>query len=374
VLPDIEYLSWFEGRPEAAMYDLGSSDLRGDRGFDPVAVPPRVADLSDPPAGVSVETVLATEYGVHPEQVVVTAGATHANFLAVAAALDLAARADRPERVVVEVPGYEPLVKTPEMLGADVERFERPRPDYPLDPDRMRGAAAEAALVTVTNRHNPSGRLSDRETLDAAAAAARDAGGRLLVDEVYAPYVPEGRGSESAFGGVTAAGLDGAVVTGSLTKFFGLGDVRLGWLIADREFVAAARRAWRHVPAVAGISRAVGTRALYGAEDLTDRSRDLLRENAAALREFVDRRGDVSGTVFEGSTYAFLDVEGFDGDEVVAAAWERGVLAVPGRFFGDPRRVRVSLGRDPESTRAALASFGGVLDDLRARGLPEGSG
>lgn len=356
------------------MHDLGTSELRGDRGFDPVEVPPRVTDLADPPAGVSVETLLATEYGVHPEQVVVTAGATHANFLAAAAALDLADRGNRPERVVVESPGYEPLVKTPEMLGAEVTRFERPRPDYPLDPDRVGDAAAEAeaALVTVTNRHNPSGRLSDRETLDAAAAAARDAGGRLLVDEVYAPYAPERREGETAFGGVTAAGLEGAVVTGSLTKFFGLGDVRLGWLIADREFVAAARRAWRHVPAVAGLSRAVGMRALYGADDLAARSRDLLRENAAALRAFVDRRGDVSGTVFEGNTFAFLDAEGFDGDEVTAAAWEQGVLVAPGRFFGDPRRVRISLGRDPESTRSALAALGGVLDGLREHGLPEG--
>jgi len=373
VLPDIEYLSWFAGRPEAAMHDLGTSELRGDRGFDPVEMPPRVADMADPPAGVSVETVLATEYGVHPEQVVVTAGATHANFLAAAAALDLADRSDRPERIAVESPGYEPLVKTPEMLGADVGRFERLRPDYPLDPARIEDAAAEAALVTVTNRHNPSGRLSDRETLDAAATAAEDAGGYLLVDEVYAPYVPEDREAPdgaAAFGGVTAAGLGGAVVTGSLTKFFGLGDVRLGWLIADREFVAAARRVWHHVPAVAGLSRAVGIRALYGADELVARSRELLRESAAALREFVDRRGDVSGTVFQGNSYAFLDVEGFDGDEVAAAAWEGGVLVAPGRFFGDPRRVRISLGRDPESTQTALAGFGGILDDLRAHGLP----
>ncbi|MFC7045632.1 hypothetical protein ACFQH6_09650 [Halobacteriaceae archaeon GCM10025711] len=109
MFPSIDYLEWIEGRPRAALYDLGSSDLRGDRAFEATVVPDLLEDLPDPPAGVSLHTLLATEYGVEPEQVVVTAGATHANFLAAATALQ---DAEDP-RVLVERPGYEPLRRTP---------------------------------------------------------------------------------------------------------------------------------------------------------------------------------------------------------------------------------------------------------------------
>jgi len=38
------------------------------------------------------------------------------------------------------------------------------------------------------------------------------------------------------------------------------------------------------------------------------------------------------------------------------------VLVVPGRFFGVPDAVRVSLGRSPAEMEAALAAFGRALD------------
>jgi aspartate/methionine/tyrosine aminotransferase len=214
--------------------------------------------------------------------------------------------------------------------------------------------------VTLTNRHNPTGRLADETHLHEAATAARDAGARLLVDESYAPYVREA--GDGPFGGPSGADLDGVAVTGSLAGFFGLSDLRLGWLVAERAFVERARAAARHVPAVAGPSRALGKRALTGSETLAGDARERLRENAETLRTFVAEREDVTGEVPDGSPFALLDTGDADGDQVAAAAWEAGVLVVPGRFFDAPDRVRVSLGRSPERGAAALRAFGEVLD------------
>ncbi|MEF8840418.1 MAG: hypothetical protein V5A62_02175 [Haloarculaceae archaeon] len=47
---------------------------------------------------------------------------------------------------------------------------------------------------------------------------------------------------------------------------------------------------------------------------------------------------------------------------VAAAAWDEGVLVVPGRFFGASEGVRVSLGGPLEEMEAAPAAFGGALD------------
>jgi aspartate/methionine/tyrosine aminotransferase len=354
VFEPIAHLEWLAGRPEAALHDLGTTGLCGDRDATGPAVPESVAGRPDPPAGVTLHTQLATTYGVEPEQVLVTAGATHADFLAVAAAV---AEEEDP-RVLVEKPGYEPMVRTPAALGATVDRFLRP--EHRLEPARVEQAlTSDTRLVSVTNRHNPSGRLADRETLAAAAAAARERGARLLVDEVYGPYQTDPSGG-GPFGGVTAAGLEGAVVTGSLSKFPGLPELRVGWLVADPEFVAAARQVKRHVPAVAGTSVALAQRALYH-DDLAEEARDLLAENAALLSAFVAERPDVSGGVH--TNFGLLDC-GVDGDRLAEAAWAEGVLVVPGRFFGVPEAVRVGLGGSPEDGAAALGRLGDLLDAL----------
>ena len=374
MFPRIDYVHWILPRIEAATHDLGSSDLRPESGGGDRVVPPRLADLPTP--GADLRTLVAEAYGVDAEQVLVTPGASVANALAAAAALGEAAAAGtdgtgrggagaRAGRVLVEKPGYEPHVATPRGLGATVDRYRRGE-SWALDPDRIRAAAMdETCLVVASNRHNPSGARADRETLAAAAEAAATADARLLVDEVYAPYGRADAGDEGAFGGPTAAGLPNAVVTGSLTKFWGLGSLRVGWLVADPAFVERAREVAVHLPAVAGPSRTLARRALAAHETLAADQRARCLENHELLRSFVEDRSELDGPVFDGCPFALLAHESADGESVAAAAWEEGLLVAPGRFFGAPSGgVRVSLGLPPERAEDALSTFGDVLDGL----------
>lgn len=365
MFPRLAYLEWITGRPDVALYDLGSSDLGGDRSHELEVVPAPLDGLDDPPTGATLETQIAGEYGVEPEQVLVTAGATLANVIAVATALQQEAGEDGKgtQQVLVEQPSYEPLVKSPAALGADVNRFSR-GDDFQLDPDRVKAAVTDStALVTVTNRHNPSGALASRNSLAALADVVSDNGSRLLVDEVYAPYVPEPQ--DGPFGGPSAVDLENTVVTSSLTKFYGLDDLRIGWLIADEAFVDHARSVAYHFLGVADTSRALGKRALHNADRLDERSRTLLGENADLLGEFLDERDDLEGFLADGSPFAFLDPVNADGDEVTQAAWEVGLLVVPGRFFENDDRIRVSLGRSPSEVAPTLDKLGEVLDGFR---------
>jgi aspartate/methionine/tyrosine aminotransferase len=363
VFPPIEYVHWILPRIEAAVHDLGSSDLRPEAGGDGEVVPPRLADLPTP--GASLRELVADAYGVDAERVLVTPGASSANLLATAVALGASADASDesdapPGRVLVEKPGYEPHVATPRGLGATVDRYRRGEA-WELDPDRIEAAAMdETALVVASNRHNPTGARAGRETLAEAAEAAASADARLLVDEVYAPYGAAGEG-DGAFGGPTAAGVPNAVVTGSLTKFWGFGPLRVGWLVADPSFVERAREVAFHFMAVAGPSRTLARRALAARSDIVADQRERCLANHDLLRSFVADRSDLDGHVFEGCPYALLTHEEADGDAVAVAAWEDDVLVVPGRFFGVPEGVRVSLGEPPERAEASLAAFGEAL-------------
>lgn len=354
------YLEWIEGRPEAADYDLGSSDLRTHRPDGSVAPPP-LADLPDPTDPPSLSASIAAEHGVDESSVLVTAGATHANFLAAAAALSLADG----DEILVERPGYDPLVQTPAAIGGTVARFERPsRSGYPLLPGEMASAASdETALAVATNRHNPSGRLTSRAELASVADALAEVDTRLLVDEVYGPYTAEDD-ADGAFGGVTAAGLPNTVVTGSFTKFHGLGGLQIGWLIADEPFVERAREVIMHLPSVAAPSRALARRFFAHRDELVAESRSQLRRNHDLLASFVEERSDLDGGIATGCTFGFVEHEHADGDELAEAAWEAGILVVPGRFFDVPSGVRISAGRSTEEVAAGLDALGELLDGL----------
>jgi aspartate/methionine/tyrosine aminotransferase len=362
VFPSIEYLEWMWGRPDAATHDLGSSDLHGNRDTDD-PIPERLRDRSAPPEKGTLEEQLAAVYDVTPESILVTAGASTANALAIAAAVE---RAGPDPRALVERPGYEPLVATPEGFGASVDRFPRPgAEDYPLDADRVdANLTATTGLVVATNRHNPTGRYVTRDALSETAAVVADRDAILLVDEVYSPFVLEADRHDGPFGGVSAAGLANTVVTGSLTKFWGLGGLRVGWVVADPDFVDDVRRISAHFPALAEPSRRLGRRAIAHRDELATESRRILERNSERLRSFVAERDDVRGTIFEGASFGFLSHDRADGNRVSEAAWEAGVLVVPGRFFGDESGIRISLGGDPATMADGLAAFGAVLDDL----------
>ncbi|WP_332899140.1 pyridoxal phosphate-dependent aminotransferase [Haladaptatus sp. CMSO5] len=367
MFPVISYLDWIAGRPEAATYDLGSSDLRTDTPSYTRVTPSVLSGLENPSEEVSLESQIAAAYGVSPENVLITAGATHANFLAVAATVgaENTAEEDPDHRILVEKPGYEPLVVTPEALNSQTDRFLRVEEnDWQLDAERVNSALTdETALVMVTNRHNPTGVMTSRNDLAALADDCAKVGARLLVDEVYGAFV-EAPVGDHAFGGVTAAGLDNIVVTGSLTKFLGLGELRIGWLIADAAFVNRANHILQYVPSIAGPSVALARRAFHNAGQLRDRAQAHLTENHAQLSAFVEARDDLTGTIRPGCTFGLLFHEELDGDALSEAAWEADILIVPGRFFGVPEGFRIAASRSPADVEAALAAFGDFLDSL----------
>ena len=204
------------------------------------------------------------------------------------------------------------MTTTPIGFGARVDRFRRP--EGFLDAARVEAAVDDrTVLVALTDRHNPTGRAADRDALERTAAAATANDADLLVDEVYAPFTATA--TDGAFGGPSIAGTDGVVVTGSLTKFLGFGGLRIGWLVADPEFVAADRN-------------------------------------------------PIAGPVHDGATYALIAHDRLDGDELTDRALEDGVLVVPGRFFDRSGAVRVSLGRPTDQATAAPDALGAVLDDV----------
>ncbi|MFN4101946.1 MAG: pyridoxal phosphate-dependent aminotransferase, partial [Pararhodobacter sp.] len=167
-----------------------------------------------------------------PEDVLITAGAAEANYLALR---QLVAPGDH---MVIETPGWPQAAVMGQAIGARVTRVHRSEADgWRLPLDRLAEAVTPGTrLIFLTNPNNPTGRMMEAAELAEVVAIARRAGAWLLVDEVYAGLEWDGPRAPSI------AGLyERGITTGSVSKALGLQGLRTGWLICrDREMLMDA--------------------------------------------------------------------------------------------------------------------------------------
>ena len=164
------YMFWAHEVSFASPYCLAQSGMPAPdaevlRGIDPDWV-----EHPSTRALPRLEARLGELFGVPPERVLVTVGASAAMF---ACAL---AYFRRGTRVATESPSYEPLRALPTHLGAELRVVERRLEDaWQLDPGEIRaalGGASGPGHVILTNPHNPSGAVMDAERLQAIAREA----------------------------------------------------------------------------------------------------------------------------------------------------------------------------------------------------------
>jgi len=332
------------GMPTVPLTELGVPDAR---------------TLSDPAGWTAAREAIAAYHDVPTNEATLALGTTHAIWLAYAA---LTSPGDE---ILVEQPGYEPLVRIAEGMGLRVTHFERPASErFVLDPERVAHACTpRTRVVVVTNLHNPGGARAPDDVLRAVAAAVATRGATLLVDEVYAPFdaLVDARG---VFRGSARKLGPNVVAIGSLTKCYGLGPQRIGWLLGAPEVVARANDA---VTASCGLlpleTAHIAVHAFGRIGDLASRARRVLAGKREHVAAWMERHGLAWSAPAEG-LYGFATVPGA-GDLTTAlerAATEREVLVAPGSFFGVPGGFRIAWSKPLPELDEGLARLAAALD------------
>lgn len=338
------------GMPDASLEDLGvhRDDLR-------------IHPAPGTPAKLRLRDAIAARYGVAPGNVLPTCGTHHANFLVARALL-------RPgDGVLVETPFYEALPGVARLLGATVTPFHRRREEGWRLPvaDIRAGLAAGARLVMVTDLHNPSGTAVRPDEWAALEGAAREFDARILVDEAFRDFLPPPFGTAYREGGPF-------VCTSSLTKVYGLGDLRIGWIIGPPDLLETAREVNEFVVVnLPVVSMEIALSAWDGLPARAERARELAHVNGRIVAQWIRRRGDLRWTPPDAGITSFVDVPALEGRDDVAWCEEvmetAGVGLVPGSMFGLPGSVRLSFGIPTEILREGLARLEPALDAI---GLP----
>jgi aspartate/methionine/tyrosine aminotransferase len=353
--PDLHfpYMAWAHTHANRTRFPLSSSGMpTADASFLESLGKPDLEHCSKA-ALPALEEAIARRFGIERSRVIVALGASGGMHLA-------ALRWFRPgTRVVADVPSYEPFRSLPRFFGADLRVLERrPEDGWRIDPAAVRAQLARGAgpgHVFIANPHNPTGILQTRDEVAAIARETQRAGGLLISCDIYMEYVPENR---RAWAFECAPNT---VTIGSLTKAYGLGSLRIGWIVLGAE----VERERAHVVDMAYLAYVDPPTATLRAGALAMARLDELREPLTQVehrsrpiwaRWLASTRG-VEAVVPEHGIIAFPRIAGVADTFALAEhlAREHDVDAVPGEFFGLPGHLRVGCGLPPERLTEALA-------------------
>ncbi|HUR26946.1 MAG TPA: pyridoxal phosphate-dependent aminotransferase [Planctomycetota bacterium] len=359
------YMTFARTRAHSARHSLTQSGMPTPA--DPsLALPHPTPAIDASYAGASVlpelEARIATRLGIDPRRVIASLGATGGMHLA-------AWRFFGPgSRVASETPSYEPLRSLPRAFGAETVLVERdPADGWRLDPARVRAALSGAARghVFLTNSHNPTGALLTAPEIALLAEEAARAKGVLVACEVYLEFA-EAKDRPHA-----ALVAQNGISISSLTKAYGLGGLRVGWivlgeaLVEERESLldlAYLTYVDLPTPALQG-----GVAALERLEDFRGPLERVRRESRPIFLRWLAETPEVVSTEPALGLTAFPRVVGVSDTRALARhlleRWDVGV--VPGEYFGRPGHLRVGFALEPERLPTALERLREGIRDFR---------
>jgi aspartate/methionine/tyrosine aminotransferase len=269
---------------------------------------------------------------VGADEVAITAGCNQA-FVMAAMALAKAG-----EAVILPTPWYFNHRMTLDMLG--IETVELPChaetgfvPD-PRDAEPLIDAKVRAIVLVTPN--NPTGAIYPAETVRAFAELSARHGIALVVDETYRDFLPPGGARPHDL----FAGFDWrrtVVDLYSFSKAYCIPGQRMGAITASRTVLTEIAKIVDCVQICP--SRAPQRGLVWGIDALAawrERNRAIILERAEAFRQAIaDRDGWSVDSI--GAYFAYLR-HPFPGKRAAeVASWlatERGVLCLPGSYFG----------------------------------------
>lgn len=272
---------------------------------------------------------VARLYRVEPGNVTITNGASEAIFMVFSVL-----GADR--RAVVPLPNYGPMFTIPRSLGMRVRHSLTSK--------------ARGTMFGLTDPNNPSGRSLDGGMVDGLVESAGKTKSFVFINETYREFTFPGS-PRTHFGR-----SDNVITSNTMTKFYGLGRLRVGWILADER---KARQLLYAKWAVSGhdseYSLWIATQVLRKRARFVKRAREIYSRNVELVRRFLKRTEGVSTEL---GAAPFCLVRYSKGPASVALARDlmkkTGVLVAPGDFFGAPRAFRLCFTADEGTLRRGL--------------------
>jgi aspartate/methionine/tyrosine aminotransferase len=287
-------------------------------------------------------------YGVSVdlERIVVTTGSSGGFLLSFVSAFEAG------DRVALAAPGYPAYRNILTALGVEPVLLETTAADRFQPTPKLLQAAGDLDGLILASPSNPTGTMVARAELEALVAWCRDAGVRLISDEIY-------HGITYGSPAVTAVGIDDdAIVINSFSKYFSMTGWRLGWLVAPEALLRPIECVTQNLfISPPSLSQYAGVAAFDSADELTANVVRYAR-NREILLDRLPKAGFDRLAPADGAFYIYADIAHMTNDSPEFCRRmlaEAHVAATPGVDF------------DPFSGHKFVRfSFAGTEDDMTA--------
>lgn len=309
------------------------------------------------------ERIAALYAGSTVDHIQVTNGGSEANFVSLWHIVEPG------DEIVMMTPNYMQGWGLVRGFGGQVKawnlRLTKRR--YHADVDELDALVTpKTRAILICAPNNPTGARFDRAVLERVANAADRVGAWILSDEIYRGAERDGVESPSIWGL-----SDRVIITSGLSKAYGLPGLRIGWIVAPREFVA---RTWSYhdytTIAPGAASDFLARLALEPARRarIIERTRRVIRENYPVLESWLRNEGcfDWAAPDAGAICYAKYDLPIGSLELAERLRDEESVLIVPGIHFGMEGYVRIGFGNDRPTLDDGLARLSRFIAKLRS--------
>ncbi len=300
---------------------------------------------------------IACRYRVKPANVTLAAGASMGMFLPSIALLNPG------DEVIVEEPCYPPLLNIPLGLGCRVKRLSRPF-ENGFQPDiaqLKKLLTKQVKLIYLTNLHNPSGARISQDDMYKIAKLAGRVGAYVISNEIYMEYL--GKNSPAPAFKLS----DNVITIASLTKAYGLGWVRAGWVLSTPKLASLFNRIIVYLVGQNSYpSEKMALFAFRKIKYLQKYTDTLISTNLAILKDWMESEEKLEWVEPAGGAICFPRLpRGIKAMDFVAHLKKKySTLVAPGEFFSE---ASLSLRRDGEASHFRLGF--GVKTEILKKGL-----
>jgi aspartate aminotransferase len=316
-----------------------------------------------PPAGLAplrqafIQSLAAEGMKFAPREVMITCGATGAIACALQALLTDG------DEAIIPAPYYPQYLNPIALTGARSVIVETTAAGgYRLHPDELRAAITPRSRVLILNApSNPAGVIYSREELQAIAAVAQEQDLLILADEVYAAFtygIP--------FVSMAALAPQSTLIVRSVSKTYAMTGWRVGFAAGPAALIEAMTTIQESaIVSPTAVSQWAALDALRGPQECVSFIRDQFAVRRTLAVGKLQAIAGVTIAAGEGGMFVFPDLGNRvpDVDAFCKRLFrEHGVAVVPGREFGAPSCIRISLGTKIEDIAEGITRMAAAIE------------
>lgn len=296
--------------------------------------------------------------------VLATNGSAEANFIGMWSLLEPG------DEIVLMLPNYMQIHGLARSFGANVKPFHlKEHLLWGPDIDELKNNInANTKLIAICNPNNPTGAVLSKQDMETIVELAREVNAWVYADEIYRGAELDGVERPSFYGNFD---YDKVIVTGGLSKAYGLPGLRMGWLAGPAEFIENAWAYHDYTSISTGIlSQEIATKALTPEmrPKLLGRSRRMLNENLGELQKWIDSHSDLFRFVppkAGGMVFLHYNMDINSRELATRLRKEKSVFVMDGDCFGMDHYIRIGIGSEKDYLLAGLDLVDELLNEIK---------